>query len=783
MVFATLMLTGCDELVSYFVTPDNLDIVSQHLPKDDLEVMRVHKLEFSPDYKTFSVTTRMYGDIGPYALTDTAKLRIDVESSSHRATPRLISMKNVKMENFTKKEVEMLALVDLTQPQEVLDRIHAYIMELHGVFNDSNLHVSFIYPDSITSMKHATEYTLNKYLVQQEAPHILLYQAIAKSYKRMVAHEGCLTNAKRMALLVFSDSEVYDEQTDQPIDPNHYDYEESLAQLSMAPARNMVVCYADMRAAEKKQEQQELLIVKHLCEETKGVFMSSYNGTEYKNALLNAFHISPDANIFVFENPDGKVYCGNFEKLNVRFHSIKADTLVTQFSTTINKGNFYNPIIVNGRPVSVVIMIGILLSIFIIFIVWVLLQYAVPFISYQWFRHKYVIRYAGRNMGIGRTLVAETCYLCKEPFQTGDEVVVKCSHTMHKSCWDENGYHCTEYSDRCQHGSHYYNTRDLSDRQNAPYYMKWILSSIIATTLAWIMFISRSHRVTAFMVERLACWIEGVTPGSPEAAALLTATDISPLPSFGFSVGLFMTAAIAVLSTQLLNVRHNFLEYVVRSILAACLCYVAFLIINVIVIVAELQEYAFLLEWVPWVLTAFIIAFCGTYGTRVRLRKMLIVPSVAVAIVSMYVWWMFYNNAAGYRLTLLIGYIFFGAGLAACIATVAPRSERYFLHVEGAIKPMDIAIFKWFRNAPDRVVSIGKSLDCSLQLSWDISGNVAPVHAEIRLRHRAPYLTALEEGIVANGHRLKVGREIWLHHGSTFTIGNTQFTYIEKDIR
>ena len=63
MVFATLLLTGCDELVSYFVTPDNLDIVSQHLPKDDLEVMRVHKLEFSPDYKTFSVTTRMYGDI------------------------------------------------------------------------------------------------------------------------------------------------------------------------------------------------------------------------------------------------------------------------------------------------------------------------------------------------------------------------------------------------------------------------------------------------------------------------------------------------------------------------------------------------------------------------------------------------------------------------------------------------------------------------------------------------------------------------------------------------
>ena len=91
-------------------------------------------------------------------------------------------------------------------------------------------------------------------------------------------------------------------------------------------------------------------------------------------------------------------------------------------------------------------------------------------------------------------------------------------------------------------------------------------------------------------------------------------------------------------------------------------------------------------------------------------------------------------------------------------------------------------MFKWFRNAPERVVTIGKSLNCSLQLSWDISGSVAPVHAEIRLHHNTPYLTALEEGVIVNNKSLEIGKKVWLHHGTSFTIANTTFTYIEKDI-
>lgn len=786
-MIAILMMTGCDEMISHFVTPDNLDMVTS-FSQPKKEVMQVHKLVFSPDYKTFEITTRMYGDIGPYSLTDTTQVRVDINCttsgvlSNKDTAPRLLSMRNVKQDNIDKSDVKVLALVDLTQPQAVLDQIHNYITELRAVFNDSSLYVAFIYGDTISQTRPASPYVLDNYLISDNYNHVLLYRSIIEKYNEMAARQGIWSGAKHMALLIFSDNELYDNATDMPIDPDHYMFEEDMAMISNNPNPDMIVCYASMKQENKASNDQEVLILKHLCEQSKGIFMRPYYGTDFKNCLLKAFHISPDANKFTFENPDGKVYSGNFETLTVNFYSIENDSLITSFSTIINEGDLYHPIIVHGRAIPVIILSGILLSGLIFLLVWLCLQFVIPFISYKLFCHKYVIRYAGRNMGIGKNMVAESCYLCKEPFETGDEVVVKCSHTMHKDCWDENGYHCTEYSDRCKQGSHYYNLKNLLDTHNAPFFTKWVLAAIIATTLAWMMFISRSHRVTAFIVNKLVLWFNGIESGTPEAESLLASNIASPLPSFGFSMGLFMTLAITILSSKLLNVRYNFLDYILRAVTVAILSFLAFLFINVLVVVSELQNYAFLLEWIPWVICAFLIASIGTYGTHVRLRKWLILPITIVIIISIYVWWIFYNNNIDYRLMLLIGFIFFGVGLAACIATVAPRSERYFLHVQGAVKEMDIAMFKWFRNTPERVVTIGKSLNCSLQLSWDISGSVAPVHAEIRLHHNTPYLTALEEGVIVNNKSLEIGKKVWLHHGTSFTIANTTFTYIEKDI-
>ena len=786
-IVTTLLLTGCDQLVSYFATPDNLDFIGSS-SADQKEIIQVHQVTFSPDYKTFSVTTRMNGDIGPYSLGDSTKVRIEVNSSIGGVTenkysrPHLTKVINTKAENIAKKDVQVLALIDLTQSQETLDNIKDYLVELSAVFNDSNLYVAFAYGDSISRSLLATDYILDKHIVSAHQKHVFLYRAIVQKYDEMMSHQGPWANAKRMALLTFSDSEVYDNNTNMPIDPDHYTFEEEMAQRGNHPDPNMTVCYASMNTSSQDANSQDILVLKHFCHMTNGIYMRPYSGNDFKNCILEAFSISPDANEFVFEKPDGKVYRGSFETLNVKFYSQQADSLIASFTTLINEGDFYNPIIVHGLARPVVILIGIIIAIVISGILWLLLQYLVPFIHYKYFCHKYVMRYSGHNMGLGANMVAESCYLCKEPFEVNDEIVVKCSHTMHKECWDENGYHCTEYSDRCKHGSHYYNSKNLSDKHNAPFFTKWVLAGVAATTFAWMQFIFRSHRVTEWLATHLSLLLTGIESGSPEATALFNDNPVSPMPSFGFSGGFFMTLAVALLSTKLVNVRHNFVSYLSHALVAAVLCFLSFLFTNVLVISSGISDYAFLVEWIPWVISAVIIAACGTHGTRVVLRKRLIIPCVFITIFANYILWMFYSGFLDYRLMQLQTFLFYGCGLMLCIAMVAPRSERYFLRVEGAVKEMDIAIYKWFRNDPNRVVTIGKSVDCSLQLSWDLMGDIAPIHAEIRMRHNIPYLTAIEDGVIVNGKPVEVGHEVWLYHGTSFSIANTTFTYFEKDL-
>ena len=94
---------------------------------------------------------------------------------------------------------------------------------------------------------------------------------------------------------------------------------------------------------------------------------------------------------------------------------------------------------------------------------------------------------------------------------------------------------------------------------------------------------------------------------------------------------------------------------------------------------------------------------------------------------------------------------------------------------------MDIALYKWFRNNPDSVVTLGKSVDCSLQLSWDIVSDVAPVQAEIRMQQNNLWLIALEPGVYMQGKPVEPNKRLRLYHGRSFFIGKTTFTYIEKD--
>ena len=781
---AALTLTGCDRLAAQFAGGDELELLNDMKPKET-EAIQVHNVVFSPDHKTFTITTQMSKDIGPYSLLDTTMLKIRIENEidgirkTHGALPTLIGQRNVKAENILKSGTKVLALVDATLPQSAIDRIHDYMIELRAVFNHDNLFVAFMHGQTVSETIRATDYVMANYFKKATGDSVFLYRAILEKKHEMTGRQGPWADARNMALLVFSDDEVYQTDSDSPIDPEYYRFEEQMVHHDGKAEPHFLVSYASMNTRYESGENQASIVLKLFCESTHGIYMKPYNGTDFKNCILTAFNISPDANSFTFENPDGKVYRGNIETLTLNFMDARTDSLVTRMTTKIREGNIYNPIIVNGAGLPLIATKGLLLAGFIMLGGWLLLQLIIPFIRYRRFKRKYVIRYTGANMCIGNTVVQEACYLCKEPFKTGNEVVVRCAHTMHKSCWDENGYHCPEYSDRCKTGSHYYNHRNPLDRHNAPFYLKWIMMAIVAAWLAWLVFIMREHSITHFIVSKVLYFIYGP---QEEVIGTLYIDSVSPLPAFGFAIGFFLTLGISLLSKQAIQTWGSIAVLLARALLSAALCYLTFLTANILVATNGIEIVEIIIEIIAWTLTCFIIAFCGTYGTNIVLRKRLILPGIALGVISMYVWWLFYDTDIDYRVLLLLSFIIFAVSLTIGVATLAPRSERFFLRVQGAMKDMDIAVYKWFRNAPDRVVTIGKSVDSSLQMSWDIMSEVAPIQAEIRMVGHFLYLRAKEEGVYSSGKPVKVGKRLWLSHGKSFTIGNTTFTYLEKDL-
>ena len=113
------------------------------------------------------------------------------------------------------------------------------------------------------------------------------------------------------------------------------------------------------------------------------------------------------------------------------------------------------------------------------------------------------------------------------------------------------------------------------------------------------------------------------------------------------------------------------------------------------------------------------------------------------------------------------------------IAQRMPDNDHAFLRIAAPIKQMDIALYKWLRSAPDVRVTIGRSVDCHIHITWDAKADLAPIHADIRLHGLRPYLHPHEDGITMLCGK-QVRKPTPLYHGDKITIGLTEFIYIEN---
>lgn len=765
-ILQAVCLTSCKEITKELGLDADVDFLDEILgqKRDQIKIMDIH---FSSDYKTFSLTSDILQDIGPYRLEDTTQVRTEVVETingmraAHFSTPRLRRIENIEAERIHEYNLRLLVLVNRTLPQADLDRIRNYVGEMRTAFNYDNLFVAFMDTGTVTKSIKVTDYVMDNYFKKSAGRSVYLYRSILQKREEMCQGKDIWQDAKALFLLTFSNEKVYIDDTDEPIDPNHYLYEEQMVSPGSATDTPVFTAfYVSVAQHQPGESEHEENVLRIFCKNSGGSYMNNFNWVTCKGDMLSTVHLTFPDYLYYFENPDFKVYRGDNKKLTLNFYNNQNDSLIATASTTVTLGEPFNPIIVHGHPIGFVILKGIFLGLFLMLLVYLVMQFIIPAIKYLLFQRKYVIRYTGQNMSLGNRAIQESCYFCKAPFETGDLIVVKCEHSMHKACWLENGHHCPEYSDRCKHGSHYYNTANLFDGHNASFYLKWFLMAIGAATLSWIIFILYAH----------------FTSISPLYAS------ITQMPEFGLFIGFFLTFGITTLTFRPGGDASMFLHILLRAVVASVGCYLSFLLINAIIYLFNINNFTSLLNWIPWTLSGFAITYCSTFATRIKHSKRFLFVSVLLGALCMYVWSLFFSYMEkDFRVLLLLCFIVFSISVVACIAKVAPRSERYFLKVQGATKEMDIALYKWFRNNHGQVVSIGKSVDCSLQLSWDIQSEVAPVQAEIRLIKKTPYLLAMEPGVFISGKPVRVGKKVRLYHGTTFVIGRTTFTYIEKD--
>lgn len=778
-------VTGCDEIRNLGL--DDVQNISSFKENESMDILDI---SFSPTYKEMTLDVDLTSDLSGRLRSDTANVRIAVHETVRRGIGfeydskeelELVRIRNVAAEEAAKQNFKVLAIVDLTLPQPQVDEQREALQEIKNVYGEDKVFVSFMHDFEVSETFPLTDYVFQHYFVSKENSGKLLFRTIVEKRDEVTKPDGPFPTTNNQALVIFSDGAVYDEN-DQPFDAKYYEYKAELDKVYPQMVKDTLsIYYVRMTDASMEGGDEASLTLQRMCRNYEGLYQEKFDWNQMEADFKKKFGLDYCDYRLTLANLDGKVYRGYSHTLFVECYD-KNDALLASDSVSYALGSIYEPVIVNGATKFKVILKGIIIILISLLVVYLVFQYAVPAVQYLYFLKKHVITYKGKGMSVNNRLIGDSCYMCKDEFKEGEKIVVKCEHTVHKSCWDENEYKCPEYGRHCKSGSHYFNYRELWDSRNAPSYMNKVLVGCIAALVSWMFFLNDFHLIPHEILKNM---MQQGTPGALRSSSEHTnfINQLRVIPYFGFCVGLFNVFILGLLSVISGNWLRRLGRLLLATFIAAACCWSFFAIESMIVLVMGMTAYSFIIEWIPWVLSSTLILYLLTRLVGGKLEKKKVLIACVMGILSMHIWQFFYDDSyTDYRLLLLFSFVFYSVTIALCLSHLGFRSDHFFLSVSGSIKPMDIALYKWFRTAPNGIVTIGRSVDCNLQINWDINGKISPVHAEIRMQKGRLRLYALEEGVMVDGKHCPLDKGIRLYHGMSFSIANTVFVYKEDPI-
>lgn len=757
--------------------------------------MEVGEIVFSPDYRTADMFVSAREDYDGVLCIDSLGANVKVSevfnhdilfASFAPVQMQVKSVRNITAEHFRKIGLKALVLVDLTLPQESVDAERAAVRQIHNFICDDNLYVSFLKSGGeVTETELVTDYVLDNCFFTDRGPgDKYLYEGIYRKIIELDRGDGPVGKTAGKVLFVMSDGVVWSET--EAYDPNHFAIEQELHEYAAKSEWDGCLIYSNFGHGESDAlfYDSTNMTVLSFCNRMGGLYQNSFGWAGCRNLFERKFNLPPEEYLLSLSNHEGREYDGISRRIIVDVYS-EGDAPAMSGSSVYCLGNQFFPVIVQGVNNKVIasrgayMLGGILLLLFLIF------QFIVPVLGFRSFRKKYVSEYTGSDMCLGGMEVADSCYLCKAPFRKGETIVSKCEHTMHFDCWEENGYRCPEYGARCKTGSYYYNRNNILDPNNAPYYAKWLYSAVFAAMFGWFMFYFYKGSLPLFINDVLNLIIKGLSVDT----LMNIGNDgffsyVSYLPTFAFFLAVPLVFMLSFLVDKERSGRDKLLAVTLRTLTAALWTTGLFVLNSLFCITVNSFVFEEIVELFTWLLFVYGIAKCLTFCSSAAKpgKKFYILLLVVTLIVSRWPYFL-YLIVNDYRMLISLCFLVFAVLVAFAVAMVSPRSDHFILYAEGSIKATGIALYKWFRANPGAVVKLGRSVDCNIQMSWDIQGDIAPIHAEIFMRGSRIYLRALERGIFVGPNReLKPDETVRLYQRSRFSIGNTTFTYMETDI-
>lgn len=729
-----------------------------------------------------------------------------IEKGPDNLEPKLISVKDIRDQRVLSDKLSMLFLIDRSGSinQDDLWKQQELILNILKTNTKSKVYLSFM-DNMVTPSKLATEgdfsIDFDEEFKVRERTQKYLYKAVMAKMEELsnspaihypeVSHNSDFEDSTQKILFVLTDGKVIDEEGDFIGDDFSVWKKELLVwEKDMEESKKPYIPINCIFMGDSKEmDENSELEMEAFCSTTpsnnaridlKGKFYKVFSADELQKTLNSSLDsIAADYRL-VLLNPKGKRYDGTERVLTITVqdnqHKPAAGELRYSFGSKSVQIKVASED--DGQSKWSIILVGLGYGLVITTLIYLFLQYLLPWIQYKVFCKRYVVKYNGNKSG--SSVEQQLCYHCKEPFQNGDIIVTKCEHVVHWECWKENRNRCPEYgAHSCRKGIHYYNQDKLSDPRNAPYFLMWLVYGLLAGLVSWVfMRIFYSETLFSSLINGLLRLLRP-TDDMLGVSSMAFVPKIQSMLLCGILLGFFITLFFSYLIEFRKKDFKVWGQMLLRSLIGGVLGFVAFLLGAVVIILMNKPTNCFYTDWIPWALFAVGMAFMLSYNTDIKLQNALIGGLISV-LVSFVV--LFLGTFAKDILSMF-SYMIYAAGLGIAIAVVHHISEKYFLRVSGPVQERDIAIYKWMSvSGGFNHVTIGKSIDCILEMNWDDAPNIAGKQVEIYLENDRPYCKALEDGtFLSNGQMLQKNQVILLTPGTEFTIGNSLFTYIEKD--